>query len=1055
MRTKSIILLCLAVCLLPLANAGAQSTFTKITTGPIVTDQGQFIVAAWGDINNDGLLDLVVANYARANVLYTNKGDGTFTKITTGDPVQDVDYHIVPAFGDYDNDGFLDLIITAGASASTPRQNSLYHNNGDGSFSASGGGGLTSPTGHFNAPAWADYDNDGFLDLFVTDPGFNSMLWHNNGDGTFSQVTARPPADDVNGWGASWCDYDNDGFMDLFVTHEGVNVVNVLFHNNRDGTFTRVLSNSVATDVWAKGAQVGAWGDYDNDGFPDLFVTGDQDKLNRLYHNNGDGTFTTLTNGPWATTTGSGNLGCAWGDYDNDGYLDLFVTHRNATQTLFHNNGDGTFTQITSGDPVNDGGGNEISSCGWVDYDNDGFLDLFVSRNNFSLPSISNLLYHNNGNSNAWLKVNLVGTVSNRSAIGAKVRLRATIGGKTFWQMREITGGGGRWQQPLLAHFGLGDATNVDTLRIEWPSGTVQEFYNVAPRQHLTYTEPVRLDPPTIIQQPADLTVPLGGTALFQVTAVPGPLAYQWRFNDLVLLSATNRTLTITNVQSTNGGGYAVVVTNVSGSITSRVAMLQAGGVPPQITPMAGFQDQAADLGTPVTLSVTASGDAPLAFQWYLNGQALSGQTTSALNIASAQGSDEGDYTVVVTNAFGMVVAGPSHIWVVPTAANFIKGNLTNTDGLRLPYFYLLPPNYDPARKYPLFCWLHGSPNDETTQPSTYPGLRVFVSLRRQQTDPAILVSPTRRAGDESWTTSYIQLISLLMDQLLSDFSVDTNRIYVEAGSEGVHAAWDLAGMRPGFFAGARFMDGWSGGASISSLAGLPLWIFHSAADTQASVGFSRTMVRNLRLAGGKPIYTEYSSGDHITSIETGYQTAVAVDWLAAQRLSSTSAQEPLLAITNHFAGATPTTAGTSANLAGSASALGQVVSGVAWENTTLGLSGSAQGSDLWSAAGIPLLVQQNNLLLVTATTVSWSPVLGGNTTFNDSLNLLSSPIVANLSWQSGALVLNWAGGAPPFQLFMTTNLPGGNWQLIGTNVVPPVGLTPDHAAEFFRISGP
>ena len=179
------------------------------------------------------------------------------------------------------------------------------------------------------------------------------------------------------------------------------------------------------------------------------------------------------------------------------------------------------------------------------------------------------------------------------------------------------------------------------------------------------------------------------------------------------------------------------------------------------------------------------------------------------------------------------------------------------------------------------------------------------------------------------------------------------------------------------------------------------------------------------------------------------------MDWLAAQRLSSTSAQEPLLAITNHFAGATPTTAGTSANLAGSASALGQVVIAVAWENTNLGLSGSAQGSDLWSAAGIPLLAQQNNLLLVTATTVSWSPVLGGNTTFNDSLNLLSSPIVANLSWQSGALVLNWAGGAPPFQLFMTTNLPGGNWELIGTNVVPPVGLTPDHAAQFYRVSGP
>ncbi len=105
----------------------------------------------------------------------------------------------------------------------------------------------------------------------------------------------------------------------------------------------------------------------------------------------------------------------------------------------------------------------------------------------------SNLLYHNNGNSNAWLKVQLVGTVANRSAIGAKVRVHATIGGKSFWQLREITTGGGRWAQPLVAHFGLGNATNADIMRIEWPSGTVQEFHNVAAKQILTITEPPRL----------------------------------------------------------------------------------------------------------------------------------------------------------------------------------------------------------------------------------------------------------------------------------------------------------------------------------------------------------------------------------------------------------------------------------------------------------------------------------------------------------------------------------------------------------------------------------
>ncbi len=496
MKNKTLCLMFSALLTTTLGSR-AQTTFSKITTGPIVTDQGNFTRAAWGDFRNRGLLDLFVSSWGGTNLLYWNNGDGTFTKVTQGDPVQDGAEHTGAVAADFLNAGHLDLLVSA--TGATAQRNQLYVNNGAGLFSRAGGGALTNQLGFFDACTGADYDNDGRLDLFVTDNGPNqtgarNFLFHNEGEGIFSKVPAGSVTNDVGvGWGALWADYDNDGYMDLLV----INLVNggqcFLYHNNRNGTFTRILTNAIATDVWPGGAQGGAWADIYNDGLLDLFVTDNNGTQNRLYHNIGNGGFTNVSSAiaPMVIGPGGGAAGgAAWGDYDNDGYLDLFVAYsEGARNALYHNNGDGTFTQVLTGHPVDDNGPGIVSfSPTWVDYDKDGSLDLFVTRyNNNGLTS--NLLYHNNGNTNAWLEVKLVGTASNRSAIGAKVHTRATIHGKTFWQMRQIDTGGGWNVVPLVAHFGLGDATNVDALRIEWPSGIVQTLTNVPAQQILTLVE--------------------------------------------------------------------------------------------------------------------------------------------------------------------------------------------------------------------------------------------------------------------------------------------------------------------------------------------------------------------------------------------------------------------------------------------------------------------------------------------------------------------------------------------------------------------------------------
>ena len=454
---------------------------------------------SWGDWNNDGFIDVFLGNgaagYKFADFLYKNKGDGTFEKITGQSIVTEVHLTGGACWGDFDNDGDLDIyvVLNEDSPTGTDLENILYINNG-GTFTKSTiAGPPITEAEYSNTAGWGDYDNDGLLDLFVQNGWQNKRehsLYNNNGGGVFSQIDAGDMTG-ANGAafiaGFAWCDFDNDGDLDVF-TCGGSGPNNHLWRND-GGSFNETGSFDASS---ANGC---SWADIDNDGDFDLFIAnyadGSVKEKNFLYINNGDGTFTKNTTNNITTET-SYSIGSAFGDIDNDGDLDLFVAndyqYNSDPNFLFFNNGDGSFTKNTSSVAVTDPTSQAPHGVAFADYNNDGFLDLFAAVHgpNFFLENVE----PGNGNTNHWILLNLVGTTSNRSGIGAKIWLKATISGGTKTQLREISSQTGQASHnSLRAHFGLGDATTITEIKVEWPSGTEQILTNVDVDQILTITE--------------------------------------------------------------------------------------------------------------------------------------------------------------------------------------------------------------------------------------------------------------------------------------------------------------------------------------------------------------------------------------------------------------------------------------------------------------------------------------------------------------------------------------------------------------------------------------
>lgn len=456
----------------------SSQMFQKITNQPLVLDNGFGSGCAWGDYNNDGKLDLIVTSYndfgpSSYPLLYKNLGNGNFQLATDNTIMTNSLYQTLAcAWGDYNYDGRMDLYIATGMN----QPDLLYKNMGGGNFTR-----ITNcvplVNGHSGGVCWADYNRDGYLDVLSVQHGTN-LLYKGLPNGDFQQITTGPIVTDVGiHRRAAWGDYNNDKYPDLFVANGDFQNDN-LYLNNCNGTFTKITTGAIVTSGgYGSGC---SWGDYNNDGWLDLIVA--NSGPNFLYKNNKNGTFTKITAGPVATDEDN-SFGCNWGDYDNDGDLDLFVANNYGQKNaLYRNEGGDNFTRVT-GEIVANENSSSVGSA-WGDYNNDGKLDLFVVNQGYNAPPENDFLYKNTGASPWYLMIKFFG-----GGIGTRVKIK--IG--NYVAIREVSGGNSCSSQDMpWVHFGLGflgdnPTTVIDSAIVDWHDGNREILTNVAVNQIIEF----------------------------------------------------------------------------------------------------------------------------------------------------------------------------------------------------------------------------------------------------------------------------------------------------------------------------------------------------------------------------------------------------------------------------------------------------------------------------------------------------------------------------------------------------------------------------------------
>ena len=488
---------------------------------------------AFIDYDNDGWPDILLINgqdwpgHAKSGAttakLYHNNHDGTFTDVTAKSGLGISLFGMGAAVGDYDNDGFDDIFITAVG------QSHLFHNNGNGTFTdVTKSAGLWGPSEFSTSAAWFDYDRDGKLDLVVSNyvrwsqqedlyctldgehksyctpesyKGTSVRLWHNVGGGKFEDATQKAGLNDSTSksLGISILDYNNDGWPDVLIAND--TQPNKLYLNRKNGTFEeRAVAAGIAfsEDGIARAGMGVDAADYDRSGSPSLIITNFANQMLSLYHHEGNGLF--VDEGP-RSEVGRASLltlgfGCFFFDYDNDGWLDIFVADGHIENEiervqkrvsyaepphLFRNLGNGKFEEVTAKVGAGFAAPKVARGAAYADINNDGALDILMTANGGPAH-----LYRNEGGTNRSLRVKLVGTRSNRDGIGAVVRV--ATGSDKQWLMMK-SGSSYLSQSELVLTFGLGSKTKADTVEVQWPSGQVDRLSNIAAGQTVTIQE--------------------------------------------------------------------------------------------------------------------------------------------------------------------------------------------------------------------------------------------------------------------------------------------------------------------------------------------------------------------------------------------------------------------------------------------------------------------------------------------------------------------------------------------------------------------------------------